>query len=107
MCTTAIIPVEISSQARAFVEAVGQGEELAAIIDWARHLVPGLRSIEVVLDDATVDMPPAIVLWTHRDDVGPDDDPTLRNWIEWMTVTFPPEICQNFTLLPVYHPNGR
>ena len=34
------------------------------MIDQARHIVPGLRSIEVVLDEATEEMPPGVVLWT-------------------------------------------
>ena len=50
---------------------------------------------------------PGVILWTHRDDIGPDDDPTQQNRIEWMAATFPPEVCQNFVLLPVYRANGR
>ena len=47
-------------------------------------------------------MPPSVILWTHRDDIGTDDDPTQRSWIEWMAATFPPKVCQNFVLVPVY-----
>ena len=50
---------------------------------------------------------PRVILWTHRDDIGTDDDPTQQNWIEWMAATFPPDVCQNFVLLPVYRANGR
>jgi hypothetical protein len=79
------------------------------MIDRAMQVVPGLRSIEVVLDEATEEIPPGVVLWTHRDDIPPgnDRDPTSRKWIDWMIATFPPEVCQNFTLLPVYHDHGR
>ena len=52
-------------------------------------------------------MPARLILWTYRDDFGTDDDPTQRNWIEWMAATFPPEVCQNFVLLPIYSTNGR
>ena len=69
--------------------------------------MPGLASIEVALDGATDDMPPGVILWTHRDDIETDSDPTQRSWIEWMAATFPPEVCQNFVLLPVYRANGR
>ncbi len=72
------------------------------MIEQARHVVPGLRSIEVWLDDATEEMPAGVVLWNHRDDFGPGDDPTHRNWIDWMAATFPPDVCQNFTLLSVW-----
>jgi hypothetical protein len=105
MSTTAKVPVAISPEAEAFIDRFGQRAEFETMIDRARHVVPGLRSIEVVLDEATEDMPPGVVLWTHRHDLTPgnDNDPTCRNWIDWMVATFPPDVCQNFTLLPVYH----
>jgi hypothetical protein len=102
-----MIPVTISPEARSFIDRIGQGEELEQMIDRARHVVPGIRSIEVVLDEATEEMPPGVVLWIHRDDLGPGSDPTHRDWIDWMAATFPPNVCQNFTLLSVYHNDGR
>jgi hypothetical protein len=107
MSTLAIVPVTISPEARAFIDRMGQHPEFEAMIDRARQVVPGLRSIEVVLEEAAEEMPPTVVLWTHRDDIGPRHDPTLRNWIDWMAATFAPDICQHFTLLPIYHDNGR
>jgi hypothetical protein len=86
--------VTISTEARAFVEQFSQREELDLMIDRA-------------LDEATADIPAGVILWTHRDDVGTDDDPTKRSWIEWMAATFPPAVCENFVLLPVYRANGR
>ena len=79
------------------------------MIDRARRVVPGLRSIEIVLDPATDEIPAGVVLWTHRDTIGPgnENDPTHRNWIDWMAATFPPDVCQNFTLLSVDHYDGR
>ncbi len=77
------------------------------MIHQARRIVPGLRSIEVVLDEATEETPPGVVLWIHRDDIGTGSDPTHRAWIDWIAETFPPDVCQNFTLLSVYHENGR
>ena len=107
MSTTTMVPVTVSPEARSFVDRMDQGEELELMIDRARQIVPGLRSIEVVLDDATEEMPSGVVLWIHRDDVGPGSDPTHRDWIDWMAATFPPDVCQNFTLLSVYHDDGR
>ncbi len=101
--TAAMVPVTLSPEARAFVSRIGQGEALEAMIDQARHVIPGLRSIEVVLDEATEDMPSGVVLWAHRDEIGPKTDSTHRNWIDWLGATVPPEVCQNFTLLSVYH----
>ncbi len=107
MSTTMMVPVTISPEARSFIDRIGQGAAFDTIIDRARQVVPGLRSIEVVLDAATEEIPPGVVLWTHRDDIGPRHDPTHRNWIDWMAATFPPEVCQNFTLLLVFHDDGR
>jgi hypothetical protein len=107
MSMTMTVPVTIAPEARAFVEQLGQREDLDLMIDRAKHVVPGLTAIEVALDEATVEMPAGVILWTHRDDIGADDDPTQRRWIEWMAATFRPEVCQNFVLLPIYRTNGR
>jgi hypothetical protein len=77
------------------------------MIDRAKRIVPGLTAIDVALDEATADIPAGVILWTHRDDVGTDDDPTQRSWIEWTAATFSPEVRENFVLLPVYRANGR
>jgi hypothetical protein len=107
MSTTTTLPVTISTEALSFVNRLGQNDELEQMIDHARQSVPGLRSIEVVLDEPSEDMPAGIVLWTHRDNIGSDNDPTHRNWIDWIAATFPPDVCENFTLLPVYHDDER
>src|SRR5271157_5975469 len=91
MSTTTMVPVTISREALACIDRLGQQEEFETMIDRARQTVPGLRSIEVVLDESTEEMPAAVVLWTHRDDMGLGNDPMHRNWIDWMAATFPPE----------------
>ena len=101
------VPVALAPDALAFVNRFGQLQEFESMIDRAKHFVPGLSSIEVALDEVTDDMPLGVILWTHRDDIGTDDNPTQRSWIEWMAATFPPDVCQNFVLLPVYRANGR
>ena len=107
MSTTTMVSVTISAEARSFLDRLGQAEDLEKMIDRARHVVTGLQSIDVVLDEATEEMPSGVVLWAHRDDVGPESDPTHRDWIEWLAATFSPEVCQNFTLLSIYHDHGR
>jgi hypothetical protein len=107
MSTAMTVPVTIAPEAGAFVDRMRQRREFELMIDRAKHLVPSLTAIEVALDEATDDMPPGVILWTHRDDVGSDDDPTQRSWMEWMAATFPPEVCENFVLLPVYRANER
>lgn len=86
---------------------MAQDRRFELMIERAKHFMPGLSSIEVALDEAIEDMPPGVILWTHRDDIGADDDPTQRSWIEWMAATFPPEVCENFVMLPVYRANGH
>ena len=107
MSTTVTVPVMIAPEARAFVDRLGQRPEFEMMIERVKRVVPGLAAIEVALDEATDEIPPGVVLWTHRDDVGTDDDPTQRSWMEWMAATFPPEVCVNFVLLPVYRAHGR
>jgi hypothetical protein len=107
MSTSTSTPVSISPEARAFVDRLGRRAELERMIDRARQVVPGLRSIEVVLDEATEEIPAGVVLWVHRDHVGAGSDPTHRDWIDWMVSTFPPETCRDFTLLSVYHDDER
>jgi hypothetical protein len=107
MSVTTMVRVTISSEARSFLDRLGQAEDLEKMIDRARHVVSGLQSIDVVLDEPTEEMPSGVVLWAHRDDVGLESDPTHRDWIDWMVATFPPEVCQNFTLLSIYHDHGR
>jgi hypothetical protein len=81
--------------------------EYLRIIDRTRSVAPGLRSIEVRLDEATEELPAGVVPWVYRDAVGTEDDPTYRHRIDWMIWTFPPETCCYFTLLSVYHDHDR
>jgi hypothetical protein len=107
MATTMTVPTTIAPETLPFVDRLGQRQELELMINRAKHVVPGLASIEVALDEATDDMPPGVIMWTRRDDIGIDVDPIQRSWMEWMAATFPPDVCQNFVLLPVYRANGR
>jgi hypothetical protein len=107
MSISTVVPVTISTAARTFIDRLGQHRELEAMIERAGQVVSGLRSIEVVLDEATEEIVAGVVIWAHRDDIGADSDPTHRDWIAWMATTFPPETCSNFTLLSVYHGDER
>jgi hypothetical protein len=107
MSTTTSVPVTIAAEATAFIDQVGQRTEFELMLERARRCVPGLRAIDVALDEATDEISPGVVIWTHRDDDGEADDRTQRSWIDWMAATFPAGVCQNFVLLPVYGANGR
>ncbi len=103
MSATVLIAVTISPQARSYVDRIDQLVELDEMIDRARQSVPGLRSIDVVLDEATEEMSAGVILLVLRDDARHGVDSTHRDWIDWMLTAFPPEVCQNVTLLSVYH----
>jgi hypothetical protein len=83
------VPVTIAPGALAFADRLGQREEFERMIERAKHVVPGLMSIEIALVKATDDVPSGVTLWAHRDDIGTDDDQTQRSWIEWMAARFP------------------
>jgi hypothetical protein len=91
MSTTTAFPVTIAPEARAFIDNVGQREAFDLMLERANRVVPGLMAIDVELGEATDEIPAAVVFWTHRDDTGPDNDPTQHDWIEWMAATFPAE----------------
>jgi hypothetical protein len=70
MSTTVVVPVAIAPDALAFINRLGQREEFERMIARAKQVVPGLTSIEVALDEATDEMPPRAILWTHCDNNG-------------------------------------
>ena len=55
------VPVTIAPDAFAFVDGLGHRHRLEHAIDRMKHVVPGLAAIEVTLDEATDNMPPAVV----------------------------------------------
>jgi hypothetical protein len=108
MATITTIPITVAPEAAARVTALGMQREFEAMLAHTRQRVSGLRAIEVTLDvgpDAIDD--PAVIIFAHRDDPGPGDDPTDRVWGEWQTQAFPPEVWQHFTLLSCDHADGR
>jgi hypothetical protein len=107
MSITGTVPVTISPEAKSFIDRNAQLIEFERMIERARRILPRVRSIEVEIDEATEATAAAVVLWAHRNDTAPASDSTHRDWIDWMAETFPPEVCQNFTLLSVHHDNGR
>jgi hypothetical protein len=106
MATTTIL-VTVTPEAAAFIAAVGQQREFEAMLERTKQTVPGLRAIEVELDDTPETGPPGVIIWAHRDDPGPGRDRTDWNWGGWKVGTFPPEVCQNFVMLSNYHADGR
>jgi hypothetical protein len=84
-------------QALDLVDRLGQRHEFELIIDRAKQFVPILSLVKVVLGEATDDMPPGVILVTHRDEIGVDDDPIQRTWI---AAAFLPGVRHDLVLLP-------
>jgi len=95
------IPVHFSSSAAAeHIAQLGLEREFEEMIEHVKQTVPGTRKIEVILDGLPED-PEGIVIIAHRPHPG-GDDPAHRDWIAWLVDTYPPEVCQHFTLISSY-----
>jgi hypothetical protein len=97
----ATIPVTISDEARARVEELGLQREFEMILDHTRQAIPGLRALDVTLQDPTTPGDwPGILLRARRPYEG-ELDLTGRQWDAWMIQQFPPRVGAQFVLLPV------
>ena len=103
MATTTAIPVTVQPEAATRVAELGMQRELEKMLEHLKQTVPGLRSIRVELDEG-VDMweEASIILWTHRTDPGPGDDPTDRNLARWFVEIFSPDVLRHFAHLSIY-----
>src|SRR5438132_476869 len=100
---TTTIPTTVAPKAAARVVELGFQADLERMLEHTRLTVPGLRAIDVTLeDDPCPGEDPGVVIWSHREDPGPGDDPTDRQWGEWEAQTFPPEVSQHFCMLSTY-----
>ncbi len=96
------VPVTVTDGAAAHIAALGMQREFEQMIEYTRLTVPDLERIEVILDGGPCGNDPGILIWAHRPDPGPGDDPTDRNWGGWQIGAFPPEVWKNFTMLSAY-----
>lgn len=103
MSTDTTIPVQVSREAAAHVEALGMRDEFERMLDHTRRTVPGLRAVRVALDnDPSGTTGPGVVIWSYRDDPGPGEDPVDQEWGAWKVTTFPPDVCLHFVMLSIY-----
>ena len=100
---TTTIPLAVTADAAARVAELGMDREFEAMLEHSRQFVPGLRSIAVSLEhDLDQGGDPGVVIWAHREEPGPGDDPTDRRWAAWKVETFSPHICIHFVLLSLF-----
>ena len=107
MPTVATIPVTIQPAAAAFLAEFGQGRELGMMLEHARATIPHLRALDVELHDFPETGPPSLTIHAHRDPYPGRPDRAWDEFSDWKVETFPPEVCQNFGLLTVHHPDER
>jgi hypothetical protein len=111
MAANTTIPVTVTGEAQARITELGVQREFAQMIEHAKQVVPGLRCIDVVLDENPC--PPFetwIIIEAHRDDPPGDQvDRTTWNWGGWVVQMFPTEVYSHFFLRPTYEgpANGR
>ena len=111
MSTLTSVPVRISAEAAAHVEALGLQREMELMIDHMKQTVAGLRSVVVTYEenpeDAQID--PLVVICGHEvTGVREPGDITIYHELDrWVRQTFPPEVWSHFvTTLTTGHPNG-
>ncbi|MDB5352644.1 MAG: hypothetical protein JWN86_3891 [Planctomycetota bacterium] len=107
MATVDTIPVTIHPDAAAFLEEIGQGRELEIMLEQAKRTIPALRSLDVVLHDFPETGPPSLTIDAHRDPLPTGYDWADQEFARWQVREFPPEVCQNFTLMSIYHTYER
>ena len=104
MSTTTECPVEISSAAADYVQKIGAGRELTAMIEHTRSTVEGLRSISVSLDERFDVGAPILILAgieAGRPHTAPDGESLEWKWEGWAARTFPGEILEHFCMMTV------
>ena len=107
MPAIATIPVTIQPDAAAFLAEIGMERELDMMLEHAKSTIPHLRALDVELHDFPETGPPSLLIDAYRDPIPGGRDRACREFSHWLVENFPPEIVQNFSLLPVYHSDER
>jgi hypothetical protein len=99
MATTSAVPVNVEPEAQALVNELGMQAEYERMLDFLRANVPNLRRIEVsYAPPYDTGLEPAVWIQAWR---AQPPEPDEHFWLpigRWKTSTFPPEVCDRFTL---------
>lgn len=102
MPVTEAIPLTITPEAAAYVVELGLQEPFEQMLGQVRQ-VPGLRSLRVWLQPPyDLGGGPSVIMEGVRDDPRLADDPVDRDFADWQSKQFPPDVFQHFTLLTYY-----
>jgi len=106
--TVQVVPVVLEEGVAARVEELGMDRELQMMLDWVRANVSGLLGIRVDLGQpqAHLQGKKGVFLWAHRD---LSREQALKDLIEidwgiWKAQTFPPRVCNHFTMTSRFRP---
>ncbi len=103
MAEAATVPLTVTPDAAAHIAELGMQGQFEEMLDHSRRVIPGLRALEVSLQDPyDLGGGPCVIIDALRDCPREGDDPTQREWGFWQVRTFPPQVCENFCLLCVY-----
>ncbi len=99
MSKSATIPVTVTPQAAARIGELGMQAEVERMLDYARHHIPELVRIEVVLHERyDEDSPPGIAIDAFSQRRYDPADRTDAELCRWMVATFPPEVREHIHL---------
>ncbi len=103
MAAALIVPLTIEPEAAARVAELGMQAELDRMLEHTRQVVSKLQHIRVVLEPPydTGDEP-YLTIEATRGGSYAGDDPTQREWGDWLVNSFPPDVWRHFGLLVLY-----
>ena len=103
MSASATIPTTVTPEAAARIAELGIQGEVDRMLEHTRQTIPNLRRIDVTLDDphGTGDQP-YLTIWATRGDTYHPDDSSRQEWGRWKVTTFPPQVCEQITLVTSY-----
>jgi hypothetical protein len=103
--TPTAVPVTVTPEAEAYVAELGMQGPYRQMLDRILQTVPGLHSVEVILQEPyDLGGGPSVIFHATRDNPHLEYDPTESQFERWQIDTFPPEVFTHFVLLTVYGP---
>jgi hypothetical protein len=103
MSAVTTIPLTVDPEAADHIARLGMQAEFDRMIEHTRQTVPGLRRIHVWLQppyDTGDD--PGVIIEIIRNDPFQLDDPTRKQWYDWLIETFSPDVLRHFTRFTAY-----
>ena len=105
MSSATEIALSISPEAAARVAELGLQREFEQMLEHARQTIPGLYRLEAAVPPLyDLGGEPGVVIDAFVPDRGLPYNPAQAEYGRWQVRTFPPEVCEHFTLLTNHGP---